>query len=68
MPLHEVRAERHAVIRRHRRVLPHFEVGAELAHLEQEEDSHHAETSLVVHADHLQVEVVLRPVDAVDAK
>lgn len=66
MPLHEVHADRHAVIRRHR-ARPHFVEGAALAHPDQE-GSHHAETSLVVHADHLQVEVVLRLEDAVDAK
>ncbi len=67
MPLHEVRADRHAVIRRHP-AHPHFVEEAAQAHLEQEEDLHHAETSLVVHADRLQAEVVLRLEDVVVAR
>ena len=66
MPLHEVHTDRHVVIRR-QRAHPHFVEEAVLAHPDQE-DLHHAETSLVVHADRLQAEVALHQEDAVDVK
>lgn len=66
MPLHEVHAGRHVVIRR-QRVRPRSEAATDQAH--------HARAVflpvvvfLVVHADHLQVEVILPLADAAVAK